>query len=133
MSCSRRDEPAAKQTEQAEHQLGGAMGVGRVLAGGVAVGKHDRVERVQAFAFGDGDHFAAEVGALVVDPDHPRDHLPAVARFARGEPGEGAAPDHGVALPVGGPDRLLACDRGAREPADRLTKQKRQRQRRARS
>jgi hypothetical protein len=42
----------------------------------------------------------AEVRVLLVDPDHPRHHQPAVARLARSEPGEGAAADDRVALPV---------------------------------
>jgi hypothetical protein len=119
-----RDEPPAEQPERTEHELCRAVGVGGVLARGVAVGEHDRVECVQAFAFGDGDHFAVEVRVLVVDPDHPRHHLPPVARFAGGEPGERAAPDHGVALPVGGPDPVLVSDCAASEPADRVTQQR---------
>ena len=75
------------------------MGVGGVDLGGV-VGEDDRVEGVQAFAFGDGDDLAAEVRVLLVDPDHPRDHPPAVAGLARGEAGQGAAADDRVALPV---------------------------------
>jgi len=56
-----RDEPPAKQIEAREHQLRRPMGVGRVDLGCV-VGEDDRVEGVQALAFGDGDDLAAEVG-----------------------------------------------------------------------
>ena len=95
-----RDEPPAEQVEAGEDELGGAVGVGGVDLGCV-VGEDDRVEGVQAFAFGDGDDLAAEVRVLLVDPDHPRHHPPAIARLAGSEPRERAAADDRVALPIG--------------------------------
>jgi hypothetical protein len=94
-----RDESQAEQVEEREHVLGGAVGVGGVLAYGER-GVQDPLERVDGLALGDRDDLGAVLAVLIRRPVEDGERAAAVAELARERVGGGGATARRRALPV---------------------------------